>query len=160
MEYGDRDVAAMLRGETAARKKQKKGKEDGEQMRLPRVDGDGEKEEEEEETGDGTTEEKGTVEEVDDRTTKKGRKIFAGVTAYVNGSTASAGVGDQRLKYLFVEHGGRVALGLARRSVTHVVLGSSESGGGLAAGKVQKEIRAKIGGSGGGVRFVRAEWCV
>ncbi|KAL7948865.1 hypothetical protein V8C42DRAFT_231096 [Trichoderma barbatum] len=89
------------------------------------------------------------------------RKLFDGVTVYVNGSTFPL-VSDHRLKQLISENGGTMSLNLGRRKVTHVILGrpngSTEgrgTGGGLAAGKLEKEIR-KIGGCG--VKFVSVEW--
>ncbi|KAF3062688.1 hypothetical protein CFAM422_010614 [Trichoderma lentiforme] len=89
------------------------------------------------------------------------RKLFDGVTVYVNGSTFPL-VSDHRLKQLISENGGNMSLNLGRRKVTHVILGrpngSTEgkgTGGGLAAGKLEKEIR-KIGGCG--VKFVSVEW--
>lgn len=92
------------------------------------------------------------------------RPIFASLTVYINGSTAPL-VSDHHLKYLLVEHGATVAIGLGRRSVTHVVLGQGNlgpgkggAGGGLAAGKIEKEIRRVGGGGHGGVRFVGVEW--
>ncbi|UKZ83294.1 hypothetical protein TrVFT333_011102 [Trichoderma virens FT-333] len=89
------------------------------------------------------------------------RKLFDGVTVYVNGSTFPL-VSDHRLKQLISENGGNMSLNLGRRKVTHVILGRSNgstcgrgTGGGLAAGKLEKEIR-KIGGCG--VKFVSVEW--
>lgn len=89
------------------------------------------------------------------------RKLFDGVTVYVNGSTFPL-VSDHRLKQLISENGGNMSLNLGRRKVTHVIIGrpngSTEgkgTGGGLAAGKLEKEIR-KIGGCG--VKFVSVEW--
>lgn len=92
---------------------------------------------------------------------QRSKKIFDGLSIYVNGSTAPL-VGDHRLKYLLAEHGARVSIALGRRTVSHVVLGTPNgcavgngAGGGLAAGKIQKEI-AKVGGFG--VKFVGVEW--
>ena len=87
------------------------------------------------------------------------RKIFAGLTIYINGSTAPL-VSDHRLKYLLAEHGAAVNLALGRRRVTHVVLGRPSgrgvgAGGGLAAGKLEKEV-TRLGGIG--VKFVGVEW--
>ncbi|MCJ1383723.1 hypothetical protein MMC17_006837 [Xylographa soralifera] len=89
------------------------------------------------------------------------RPIFASLTIYINGSTAPL-ISDHRLKFLLVEHGANVAVALGRRTVTHVVLGKGNAGpgkggagGGLAAGKIEKELR-RIGGKG--VRFVGVEW--
>ncbi|KAI9805232.1 MAG: hypothetical protein M1833_005685, partial [Piccolia ochrophora] len=80
--------------------------------------------------------------------TERKRKLFSSLTFYINGSTLPL-VSDHRLKHLIAQHGGRVAIGLARRSVTHVVLGTPNgrhnaggaagAGGGLAAGKIEKE---------------------
>lgn len=79
-------------------------------------------------------------------------QIFRGLTVYLNGSTAPL-ISDHKLKNLFVTHGGNVYLGLARRSVTHVILGDT----GLAAGKIQKEVRTVRGES---VKYVTAQWVV
>lgn len=101
----------------------------------------------------------------DDKKKKKSRskKLFDGLSIYINGSTAPL-VSDHKLKYLLAEHGARVSIALGRRSVTHVVLGTpngaavgSGAGGGLAAGKMQKEI-ARVGGCG--VKYVGVEWSV
>ncbi|KAL2757864.1 hypothetical protein ACRALDRAFT_2063057, partial [Sodiomyces alcalophilus JCM 7366] len=87
------------------------------------------------------------------------RGIFDGVVVYVNGSTAPL-VSDHRLKRILVEHGAKVSLHLGRRQVTHVVIGRPASGGrgsggGLAGGKLEKEIRT-IRGSG--VQYVGVDW--
>ncbi|KAI9801046.1 MAG: hypothetical protein M1825_003581 [Sarcosagium campestre] len=89
-------------------------------------------------------------------------RLFDSLTFYINGSTAPA-ISDHRLKHLIAEHGGRIAIGLARRSVTHVVLGqqnggraaSKGAGGGLAATKIQKEVRRV---RGCGVKYIDVEW--
>ena len=79
--------------------------------------------------------------------------IFAHTVVYINGSTYPV-VSDHKLRRILVENGAQLSLHLARRAVTHVVLG--KPGGGLAGGKMDKEIRrAKTG-----VRFVSAEWYV
>jgi hypothetical protein len=89
------------------------------------------------------------------------RKLFDGVNIYVNGSTFPL-VSDHRLKQLITENGGNMSLHLGRRKVTHVIVGRPNGsrrgdggGGGLAAGKLDKEIR-KVGGCG--VKFVGVEW--
>lgn len=92
--------------------------------------------------------------EIKGRQQDEKKKIFDGLCFYVNGSTAPE-VSDHRLKYLIAENGGRVSIGLGRRTVTHVVLGNEGTGGGLAAGKLQKEIR-RLGGCV--VKYVRVEW--
>lgn len=84
-------------------------------------------------------------------------QIFHSLTLYLNGSTAPL-ISDYKLKSLFTQHGGTISLSLARRSVTHVVLGTSAAGGGgLAGGKIQKEI-AQVRGLGNGVKYVTAQW--
>lgn len=89
--------------------------------------------------------------------------IFAGLTVYINGSTAPL-ISDHKLKHTLASNGASIAITLGRRSVTHVVLGTPSSqggtgaGGGLAAGKIQKEIMKKKGGGGAGVKFVGVEW--
>lgn len=88
------------------------------------------------------------------------RKIFHGLQMYINGSTAPL-VSDHRLKQLLVQHGAGVCISLARRTVTHVILGTPNSGGGggagggLAARKMQKEI-SRVRGCG--VKYVGVEW--
>ena len=87
------------------------------------------------------------------------RKIFDGLVVYVNGSTHPA-VSDHRLKHVLTENGARMSLHLCRRQVTHVILGRPASsgggaGGGLAGGKLEKEIR-RVGGCG--VKYVDVEW--
>ncbi|KAG5914671.1 hypothetical protein E4U42_000367 [Claviceps africana] len=79
-----------------------------------------------------------------------GRPIFAGTSVYVNGSTYPL-VSDHRLKHIITQHGGVMAQHLGRRTVTHVVLGTT-AGGRLAAGKTERELRAR------GVCFVGVEW--
>ena len=87
--------------------------------------------------------------------------LFSGLNMYINGSTAPT-VGDHKLKQLLAAHGANVAIALGRRTVTHVILGSPNgqdhvlgAGGGLAATKIQKEIRRV---HGKGVKFVGVEW--
>ena len=87
------------------------------------------------------------------------KKIFSSLTIYINGSTGPL-VSDHKLKYLLAEHGARISIALGRRSVTHVILGTPNgkgtgAGGGLAAGKIQKEVQ-RVGGKG--VKFVGVEW--
>lgn len=94
----------------------------------------------------------------EDEGAKKG--IFAGLVIYINGSTYPQ-CGDHKLKHLLAENGGRVSIHLGRRQVTHVILGrpsvagGAGAGGGLAASKIQKEIK-RVGGCG--VRYVGVEW--
>jgi hypothetical protein len=86
-------------------------------------------------------------------------RIFDGLVVYVNGSTHPL-VSDHKLKHLLSEHGARMSLHLGRRQVTHVILGKPSgpnggAGGGLAGGKLEKEIR-RVGGCG--IKSVGVEW--
>lgn len=117
------------------------------------------------------------------QTKRKG--IFTSLTFYINGSTYPT-VSDHRLKRLIAEEGGNLSLYLARKSVTHVILGLSTTttttttnrcestnanakkeanknptgGGLLAAGKLQKESLSKTSGFGRGIKYVNVEWYV
>lgn len=89
------------------------------------------------------------------------RKLFQNLRVYINGSTAPM-VGDHKLKQLLAENGAGISIALGRRSVTHVILGTPNgcrngpgAGGGLAASKIQKEIK-RVGGCG--VKYVGVEW--
>lgn len=86
-------------------------------------------------------------------------KIFNGLVIYVNGSTHPL-ISDHKLKHVLVENGARMSIHLGRRQVTHVILGkpsgpNSGAGGGLAGGKLNKEIQ-RVGGCG--VKYVGVEW--
>lgn len=86
-------------------------------------------------------------------------KIFDGLVIYVNGSTHPL-ISDHKLKHLLVENGARMSIHLGRRQVSHVILGQPSgpkggAGGGLAGGKLEKEIR-RVGGCG--VKYVGVEW--
>ncbi|KAF3491164.1 uncharacterized protein GIQ15_00681 [Arthroderma uncinatum] len=103
-----------------------------------------------------------------DKDTNKEKRIFANLTIYINGSTLPL-ISDHKLKNTLIDHGAKISIGLARRSVTHVILGcpngnvkgnddgisNGGAGGGLAAGKLQREI-SRVGGMG--VKFVGVEW--
>ena len=80
-------------------------------------------------------------------------QIFSGLTIYLNGSTLPH-ISDHKLKHLLAQHGANISIALGRRTVTHVILGDK---GGLAAGKIQKEV-AKTGGKG--VKFVGVRWAL
>ncbi|CAJ2502853.1 Uu.00g102470.m01.CDS01 [Anthostomella pinea] len=87
------------------------------------------------------------------------RGMFDGVVVYVNGSTHPL-ISDHKLKHVLAEHGAKMSSHLGRRKVTHIILGrpaggKGGAGGGLAGGKLQKEIQ-KVGGCG--VKFVGVEW--
>ncbi len=97
--------------------------------------------------------------EDDDAKPAQKRNIFDSLVIYVNGSTLPL-VSDHKLKHLLSEHGARISLHLGRRQVTHVILGkpagpNGGAGGGLAGGKLEKEIR-RVGGCG--IKFVGVEW--
>lgn len=86
-------------------------------------------------------------------------KIFDGLVVYVNGSTHPL-ISDHKLKHVLVENGASMSIHLGRRKVTHVILGrpsgpSGGAGGGLAGGKLDKEIR-RVGGCG--IKYVGVEW--
>ena len=89
-----------------------------------------------------------------------GRGIFDGLVVYVNGSTAPL-VSDHKLKRVLADNGANMSLHLGRRQVTHVMVGRPAggtalgAGGGLAGGKLEKEIK-KIRGCG--IKFVGVEW--
>ncbi len=80
-------------------------------------------------------------------------QIFRNLNIYLNGSTAPL-ISDHKLKQLFSRHGGNTSIALGRRTVTHVIIGN-DCGGGLASGKIQKEV-ALVGGKG--VKYVTASW--
>ncbi|EXJ86354.1 hypothetical protein A1O3_03305 [Capronia epimyces CBS 606.96] len=80
-------------------------------------------------------------------------QIFRNLNIYLNGSTAPV-ISDHKLKQLFAQHGGGSSISLGRRTVTHVVVGDS-CGGGLASGKIQKEV-ALVGGKG--IKYVTVHW--
>lgn len=86
-------------------------------------------------------------------------KIFDGLVIYVNGSTHPL-ISDHKLKHVLVENGARMSIHMGRRQVSHVILGQPSgpkggAGGGLAGGKLDKEIR-RVGGCG--VKYVGVEW--
>lgn len=88
-------------------------------------------------------------------------QIFAGLTFYINGSTAPH-ISDHKLKHLLSFHGGNLSIALGRRSVTHIIIGKPGThgegcGGGLAGTKIQKEIARQRGKA---LFFVTAEWVV
>jgi hypothetical protein len=89
---------------------------------------------------------------------KKG--IFDGLVVYVNGSTYPH-ISDHKLKHLLSCHGARLSIHVARRQVTHIILGDPShsttgrgAGGGLASSKIQdfSTLRAC------GIKFVSVEW--
>lgn len=87
--------------------------------------------------------------------------IFNGLVIYINGSTYPL-ISDHKLKHLLAQNGAKVSIHLSRKQVTHVIVGtpsnqksSSGAGGGLAAGKTQKEI-SRVGGCG--IKYVGVEW--
>lgn len=85
-------------------------------------------------------------------------QIFANLVLYVNGNCGED-ISDHKLKRIWCEHGGHTSIHLARRRVSHVVIGrpnsNGGSGGGLAGSKIQKEVAKQRGSV---VKFVTAEW--
>lgn len=106
----------------------------------------------------------GGEEEKETGAKKTKKKMFDGLVMYVNGSTYPL-ISDHTLKTVLAEHGARIALHLARRQVTHVILGRPAGGGGggggcgggLSGTKMDREIR-RIGGHG--IKYVGVEWYV
>lgn len=98
--------------------------------------------------------------EDEEKETQKGQRgIFDGTVIFVNGSTFPL-VSDHKLKQIITENSGQMSLHLGRRRVTHVILAKPSgsglgAGGGLAGGKLEKEIKRV---SGCGVKFVGVEW--
>jgi hypothetical protein len=77
------------------------------------------------------------------------RQIFRNCVVYVNGYMGPT-ISDLELRKRLCVHGASVVGGLARRSVTHVILGPL----GLAGGKVQKEMEVRKAG----VKYVTVDW--
>ena len=103
----------------------------------------------------GARESETTVLQGEDSHTPVCAQIFRGLNLYLNGSTAPL-VSDHKLKQLWVQHGGSVSIGLGRRTVTHVVLGQTSTGGGsLASSKIQKEVVRVRGKS---IQYVNVRW--
>lgn len=113
------------------------------------------------------------TEEENDEKEEERKGIFTSLTFYINGSTYPT-ISDHKLKRLLADEGGNISLYLARKSVTHVILGAAaanhtdtgssagarRTGGLLSAGKMQKEVLSKTSGFGKGVKYVNVEWYV
>jgi hypothetical protein len=87
--------------------------------------------------------------------------IFAGITVFINGSTLPQ-ISEYKLKLLLAANGAKVSIYMARKTVTHVLIGqpnngSSGAGGGLSASKIQQEIAR---GGWKGVKVVSVDWYV
>ncbi|KAJ5503048.1 hypothetical protein N7463_005922 [Penicillium fimorum] len=93
--------------------------------------------------------------------------IFAGVTILINGSTLPQ-ISEYKLKHLLASNGAKTSIYMARKTVTHVLVGQpntgagsgaavSGAGGGLAAGKLQQEIAR---GGWKGVKVVSVDWAL
>lgn len=88
--------------------------------------------------------------------------IFSGTTVFVNGSTMPW-VSDHKLKHLLVSHGAKVSISMARKTVSHIIIGQPNTGdgpglgagGGLSARKLQQEIAR---GGWKGVKVVGVDW--
>jgi hypothetical protein len=96
-------------------------------------------------------------------------KVLQGTVVYINGSTYPI-ISDHLLRQTIVQNGGAISIGLARRSVTHVILthkyasslqhvDGQSAGGGLAVGKIRKEVERKRA-VGVGVKYVTAHWAI
>lgn len=86
-------------------------------------------------------------------------RLFSGTTIYVNGSTLPQ-ISDHKLKHLLVSHGARISISMARKTVSHVIVGQpgaagTGGGGGLSARKLQQEIER---GGWRGVKVVGVDW--
>ncbi|KAI9035237.1 uncharacterized protein KD926_004254 [Aspergillus affinis] len=88
-------------------------------------------------------------------------QIFSTLTIYINAASHPL-LSDHKLKHILTLHGATISLSLSRR-VTHIIVGKPNtrpghgSGGGLAGGKLQREI-ARAGCRSWKVVFV--EWFV
>ncbi|OQE42158.1 hypothetical protein PENCOP_c004G04992 [Penicillium coprophilum] len=93
--------------------------------------------------------------------------IFAGATIFINGSTLPQ-ISEYKLKHLLASNGAKTSIYMARKTVTHVLIGQpntgarsgaavSGAGGGLAAGKLQQEIAR---GGWKGVKVVSVDWAL
>lgn len=87
------------------------------------------------------------------------KTLFSGTTFYVNGSTLPQ-ISDHKLKHLLVSHGARISIAMARKTVSHVIVGQpgaagTGAGGGLSARKLQQEIER---GGWRGVKVVSVDW--
>lgn len=93
--------------------------------------------------------------------------IFAGVSIFINGSTLPQ-ISEYKLKHLLASNGARTSIYMARKTVTHVLVGQpntgaangmavSGAGGGLAASKLQQEISR---GGWKDVKVVSVDWYV
>ncbi|CAI7635499.1 unnamed protein product [Penicillium bialowiezense] len=92
---------------------------------------------------------------------KSTSNIFAGITIYINGSTLPQ-ISEYKLKHLLASNGARTSIYMARKTVTHVIIGkpntgSSGAGGGLSASKLQQEIAR---GGWKGVKVVNVDWAI
>ncbi|KAJ5088082.1 hypothetical protein N7456_011698 [Penicillium angulare] len=91
-------------------------------------------------------------------------KIFAGITIFLNGSTLPL-ISDHRLKQLLVKHGAQISIFMARKTVSHMIVGQPNTGseaaigagGGLSARKLQQEIAR---GGWKGVKIISVEWAL
>ncbi|KAJ5366642.1 hypothetical protein N7541_000583 [Penicillium brevicompactum] len=92
---------------------------------------------------------------------KSTSNIFAGITIFINGSTLPQ-ISEYKLKHLLASNGARTSIYMARKTVTHVLVGqpntgSSGAGGGLSASKLQQEIAR---GGWKGVKVVNVDWAI
>ncbi|KAJ6180254.1 hypothetical protein N7519_010715 [Penicillium mononematosum] len=94
-------------------------------------------------------------------------RIFAGVSIFINGSTLPQ-ISEYKLKHLLASNGAKTSIYMARKTVTHILVGQpntgsgagtavSGAGGGLAASKLQQEIAR---GGWKGVKVVSVDWAL
>lgn len=84
--------------------------------------------------------------------------VFARLSIYINGTTHPI-ISDLELKHRLAAHGAHVCSSVARKTTTHVIVSprarvGSGAGGGLAAGKLQKEISS----SQNTIKYVSVHW--
>lgn len=92
---------------------------------------------------------------------KSTSNIFAGITIFINGSTLPQ-ISEYKLKHLLASNGAKTSIYMARKTVTHVLVGQpnngiSGAGGGLSASKLQQEIAR---GGWKAVKVVSVDWYV
>ena len=92
---------------------------------------------------------------------KSTSNIFAGITIFINGSTLPQ-ISEYKLKHLLASNGAKTSIYMARKTVTHVLVGQpnngiSGAGGGLSASKLQLEIAR---GGWKAVKVVSVDWYV
>lgn len=90
------------------------------------------------------------------------KQIFKGCRIYISGTTYPI-ISDRELKCQLANHGAKIFLTIRRSSTTHVIVATPSNsdtltgtGGGLAAGKLQKEIQSKANH----IKYVSVQWAM